>query len=467
MTSKFKEYSNIRTFRKRNNQFNIGLLIFGILFLYLIVTVFTYVTRTHITRYEVREGSILKDNTHSGLILREEMLVDAAESGYLNYYIAEGSKVGVGSNIYVLSDAEIEQAADAAADSAGPSSEEMTQILLNTQKYVENYNPNRFAETYNLKNGIDNILQNSSALGKQAHLDDLLVSGTVPGLRMFQTPKDGIAEFSRDGFETLTADQVTLDQLNKKDYLKEEFTNNQKVNAGDPVYKLITSETWTIVTQLSPETAKVFLEQKKKNVQIRMLNDNEKLWAGIRIEKKSDAYIAFLTLDNSMVRYASERYVDFELIMEDQSGLKIPKSAAAKKSFYIVPTSYITQSGKGRESGVIREVNAQKGRTEFVAADVYFEDETEGVSYLDAELFRHGDVILEPESEDTYVIGEKRELTGVYNINKGYAVFKQIKILAESEEYYIIQSGSSYGLSNYDHIALHGDEVNEHDIVLE
>lgn len=467
MSSKLKEYSNIRTFRKRNNQFNIGLLIFGILFLYLIVTVFTYVTKTHITRYEVREGSILKDNSHSGLILREETLVPADSSGYLNYYVAEGSKVAVGSNVYTISDSEIELTTDTSVPENGPSSEETVQILLSTQNFVENYNPNRFTETYNLKAGIDSILQNSSALGKLAHLDSLIASGTVPGLNLFTASDDGIVEFAQDGFETLTAGQVTLDHLNKKDYQKEEFTNNRQVSSGDTAYKLITSENWTIVTLLSPDTAKTLLENKRKSVRIRMLKDNETLWAGLKIEKKSDSYFAYLTLDNSMVRYASERYVDFELITEDESGLKIPKSAVVEKDFYIVPTSFITQSGKTKESGVIRESGGRRGKTEFIAADVYYEDETQGFSYLDAKLFQKGDVLLEPESEDNYVIGETRTLNGVFNINKGYAVFKQIEILAESEEYYIIQSGSSYGLSNYDQIALHGNEVTEHDVVLE
>lgn len=465
MASKFKEYSNIRAFRKRNNQFNIGLLIFGILFIYLIVTVLTYVTKTHITRYEVREGSILKDNSHSGLILREEVLVPATSSGYLNYYIAEGSKAAVGSNIYMLSDSEINLDTAGSEFESGPSSEENAQILLNTQKFVENYNPNHFSEAYALKSGIDNILQNSSALGKQAQLDSLLASGNIYGLNLFTAPDDGVVEFSQDGFETLTEEQVTLDHLNKKDYQKEEFLNNRKVSFGDPVYKLITSENWTIVTLLSPDTAKTLLENEKKSVRIKMLKDNETLWAGLKIEKKADAYFAYLTLDNSMIRYASDRYVDFELITEDESGLKIPKSSVTKKNFCVVPKSYITQNGSAMKTGVIRESN--NGKTTFVAADIYYEDETEALCYLDVDLFQKGDVILKPDSDETYVIGDTEELTGVYNINKGYAIFKHVEILAAGEEYYIIRSGSDYGLSNYDHIALHGDAVEEHDIVLE
>ena len=76
-----------------------------------------------------------------------------------------------------------------------------------------------------------------------------------------------------------------------------------------------------------------------------------------------------------------------------------------------------------------------------------------------------GDILVKPESTETMTLSEKTVLQGVYNINKGYAVFTQVKILCESEEYYIIEEGSKYGLSNYDHIALDGSTVQENDII--
>ena len=41
--------------------------------------------------------------------------------------------------------------------------------------------------------------------------------------------------------------------------------------------------------------------------------------------------LAYLGFDNSMIRYVNERYLDIEMILEDQSGLKIPKSAETEK----------------------------------------------------------------------------------------------------------------------------------------
>ena len=44
-------------------------------------------------------------------------------------------------------------------------------------------------------------------------------------------------------------------------------------------------------------------------------------------------------------------------------------------------------------------------------------------------------------------------------------MFKQITILCESDTYYIVEEGNSYGLSNYDHIALDSSNIQENDVV--
>ena len=87
------------------------------------------------------------------------------------------------------------------------------------------------------------------------------------------------------------------------------------------------------------------------------------------------------------------------------------------------------------------------------------------MAYLDMGSFKEGTVLQKPDSADTYTLSKTAKLSGVYNINKGYAVFRQINILCEGEEYYIIEDGNDYGLSNFDHIALDSKNVHENDIV--
>ena len=65
------------------------------------------------------------------------------------------------------------------------------------------------------------------------------------------------------------------------------------------------------------------------------------------------------------------------------------------------------------------------------------------------------------ENEGRFQISASASLQGVYNINKGYAVFKQIEVLASNDEYYTIRKGVSYGLAVYDHIVLDASTVEE------
>ena len=75
---------------------NIGLVIFVIIFIYLVFNVFSYVTTTHISIYEVEQGTMAANNIYRGLIIRNEHIVTAQNAGALNYYVKEASRVGYG-----------------------------------------------------------------------------------------------------------------------------------------------------------------------------------------------------------------------------------------------------------------------------------------------------------------------------------------------------------------------------------
>ena len=48
-----------------------------------------------------------------------------------------------------------------------------------------------------------------------------------------------------------------------------------------------------------------------------------------------------------------------------------------------------------------------------------------------------------------------RQLTGAYQVNRGYAIFKVFEILDESEDYYVVKNGSYNGLAAWDKILLY------------
>ena len=164
-----------------------------------------------------------------------------------------------------------------------------------------------------------------------------------------------------------------------------------------------------------------------------------------------------------MIRYCEDRYLNVELILEDQSGLKIPKSSVIEKEFYTVPEEYLTTSGSASSQGVMVK---EKEEVKYVPVSVYYTSE-DGSVYLNPKDLDGYDTIIKPESNDTYSLNKIKKLNGVYNINQGYAVFKVIEILCENDDYYIVQQKTSYGLSDYDHIVQDGTTIKEDEVVFQ
>lgn len=456
--------SNIRTYRKKK-YINIGLIIFGIIFLYLIVTVIMYLTAPRTIPYEVREGSILKDNAYTGIAIRNESVVYAEQEGYINYYTTDHSKVRTGTNIYTLSSEKLNFENQSSENSdVLLSEEEKNAFSLKMQTFSESFQDSSFSDVYLFKNEIENTLQHISSQSRTDQLNAMLEAGMPSNMMVHPSSDDGIVVYSVDEMENLTVDTVTSESLNKSGYRKTEFSNNTKVNAGDPVYKLIADESWSLVLDVSQN---IYDNLKERNtIKVRFLKDNQSLIGKLTFKNNEEGHIlAYITFDNSMIRYVSERYLDVELILEDQSGLKIPKSAETEKEFYVVPKSYITQGGNTSDQGVLKQTTDKNGEsiTEFLPVSIYYEENE--MVYLDPNVFQKQDVLIRPESTETYTLNEKKSLKGVYSINKGYAMFKQIHILCESEEYYIVEEGNEYGLSNYDRIALDSTGIKENDIV--
>ena len=64
----------IKKYRKPLN-LNIGMLIFGAIFIYVIICVILYFQTDHIVRYEVTEGSLATNNIYRGVSIRTEEVV--------------------------------------------------------------------------------------------------------------------------------------------------------------------------------------------------------------------------------------------------------------------------------------------------------------------------------------------------------------------------------------------------------
>lgn len=456
------ENKKVLVYRKKWKM-NIGIVLFGILFLYLIVLIISYATRDKVSTYEVHMGTILNDESYTGMAIREEKVVPAEKSGYVTYPSADNRKVKMGADVCLISPEKLSNQNNGNETDKNKvkelTDEQQNSLGLMVQSFTDNFTDAGFSEVYSFKNSIDNTLADFSSLDNSGTFGTLL--NNHPENSLFQSADDGVIAYEIDGYESFPEEQITIANFDKEKYTVKELENNMEIASGDPMYKLITSEDWSVVVPITEKTAEELKD--RSSITVRFLKDNEEMIGSLSVRKQGEQYMAYIHFADGMIRYADERFLDLELIITDYTGLKIPKSAIVKKPFYVVPTEYVTQGGNSDETGVLRRSKDNQNTTEFVPLNIYYTKDN--LAYFNLTELDKGDILIKPDSNMTYVVGEQKKLTGVYQVNKGYAVFKQIQILCESKEYYIVQAKNEFGLSNYDHIALDSKNVKENDII--
>ena len=98
---------------KRVFTLNIGTILFGCLFIYMLFSIILYFTSVHFTSYQVVAGPLSKNETYTGLALYNEQVVTADTGGYLNYYTREGIKINASAIVYSLGEQQMQAAAQA------------------------------------------------------------------------------------------------------------------------------------------------------------------------------------------------------------------------------------------------------------------------------------------------------------------------------------------------------------------
>ena len=457
-----EKQDNVITFRG-TSQFRIGIVICGIIFVYVLFRLLSYLTSENITVYEVKDGTIVTDHSYRALILRQEELVHADMDGYVYYFATSGGRVGVRSLIYAVDETgsivNDLLAAGGGTEKLSDSSFQMTENAMST--FVGEYQDTAFQKTYLFK---DRLLDSLNALQVDAlmdkHRDEIEKAQSENTYHSYYPPRPGLVSYMVDGMEGVTASDFNPAVFVKG--TKESNVKSQtKIESGDVAYKLITSDDWTMVVPVDRAVGNELGDD--RNVKVTFESDGNSAWASVSYLEKDEVPYLVLKLDDSMERYADLRFVNIELMLDEKSGLKIPNSSIVKKTFYTVPKSYFLQGDNTKDMGVL--VRKEGGReSEFVIPTIY--KETKKAYYIDDETVSEGDELLSPDSLETYTVGtETDDLAGVYNVNKGFAVFKQIEPIQKNEDYTIIRTGTPYGLALYDRIVLQGDKVQENEII--
>lgn len=440
---------------RRYSFFNIGTLLFGTIFIYMVISVFMYMTETHITAYEVKKGTITGNYRYPALALREELIVSASQSGSLRYLVREGSKTSAGGAVCAIDES---GSTEPAAISDFTLDEENESRLMNVMSsFTIDYSGSAFQKTYDLKSSVDGII--SEIIEEQS-------GSYVSSRNQIIAPESGFTVYSIDQFENLTEAELTAKHFSQSDYSAQDLRSRKYIGAGEAAFKLITSEAWALYFPIDDKLRTELTDSTK--IKFRFLKDNVTFSAPFTIIQNGEDVFGRITMDSSIVRYATDRFLEIELVMNKKSGLKIPSSSIVERSFYRIPEEYvIVNEDTDQEVALKVESFGEDGssKVRYVTANVY--DYDEGEYLVDRQLLNEGDYILMENSSKKIQLQEKdvEVLHGVYNINKGYAVFREITVIDENEEYCIVESNNIYGLAAYDYIVLNASEVTEDQIV--
>ncbi|RGZ01472.1 HlyD family efflux transporter periplasmic adaptor subunit [Clostridium sp. AM58-1XD] len=317
--------------------------------------------------------------------------------------------------------------------------------------------------------GIEDREGENSTAGQETEADESKETAAADSLEEDKAYAEEQAEITRSMtmYSDITASNISEDLFDKSKYIRNITKSGQLIGKGVPVYKVISSENWSVVFQMTEDDVKEYGDRQTLDV---LFGGHGLTMTGkfSMIAGTDGKTYGKLDFDKYMVQFASDRFINFEIISEEVKGLKIPVSAVTSKDFFLVPVDYISQGGDSSKMGFMKEIYSEKGTSvQFVPADVYYS--TEEYYYInksDSSELKEGDYIVKPGSaSDRFQIGQTASLQGVYNINKGYAVFRQIEVLTSNDEYYTVEKGTKYGLSVYDHIVLNADTVQEGELI--
>lgn len=466
MASKKKNRKIVKYKKGRN--INIGVIIFSLMLIYIAVNVFIYLTNEKVGIYEIVEGSTLSatNRSYTGLIIRDEKIGNAEKSGYINYYIKEGNKISPITSLYSIDESGtisqmLEQSAD---DESTLSDENLSSVKSEITSFVSNYNSMDFSSVYDFKFDLESTLLEYINLNALESLNESLKESGAGNVFKIYSPKvSGIVEYYTDGMENLKESKISSKTFDKDSYTKNTYLTNTLVEKDSAIYKVIKDEEWYIYIPLTSEEATFYTDTSVVN--IKFIKDNMECRANFDIINNNGEIFGKLTLYKYMVRYADCRFIDIQIMNDEISGLKIPKTSLVEKEFYTVPLEFGAKGGDSNSLGFYKKVADETGNEsiEFITPIIYATDEN--FYYLSPDEFEESTWLVKPDSTDSYALKATSPLKGVYNVNQGYCVFKKVNIIAESGNYYIIEAGTPNGTAIYDHIILDSDSVNPEQII--
>ncbi len=447
-------------FQKKRKKVNILFILFVGVLIYGLVVMINYLRTTHTVRYQVVEGSLATSTIYRAIAIRDEKIVANPIAGYVNFIAREGQRVAVGDLVYLVDESgNLNDYIE--AQSLGENTltdKELNDFRTDIINFVHGYDNTDFDSVYDFKYSLKNTvskLANTKLLNNM----DGATSASSLSFKYVYSGNTGLVAYWYDGYEDLKPNEISKTCFDEKKYEKTQLLSNQLRGIDEEIYKLCLNNEWSVVFPVDDDFGEELLEE--DYVLVKFLKNQDESWGKVSLLHNADGTYAQLTFSNSMISFVDERYLDIELELKNESGLKIPVSSIAEKEFFLIDENYVTEDENDNYTVLMQVYNEDGTKTaSSFKLEVYYYDENIGAYYVDDTILSAGDLLFGSD-QTTFVVRERGTLIGVYNINKGYADFKQITILYQNEDYAIVKSNTTYGLRVYDYIALDADTVDD------
>ena len=209
--------------------------------------------------------------------------------------------------------------------------------------YSRKFSPGDFVSIYDFKSGAVSSAQKISNRKVLSEIPDLSSTSIHP----CYAEETGEILYFVDNCEGITFENLTVENFDRTGYKKNQIANGSRITAGEPAYKMVTDENWSVAIHVaSAEEASELV--KRAYIQVRFLENQMISWATVSSRSDdNDNYYVNLRFSNSMSDFCLDRFVDVELIASQQSGLKVPNSSITKGSFFLVPKEFVFEGVGG------------------------------------------------------------------------------------------------------------------------
>ena len=468
--------------KSKFHRFNSTNWVIIIIALYLVIILVVYIRQDHINPYLVESYTYHDDSIVQGIALFDEKVQKSDASGYIDFYVPEGDRVKVGATVYTL-------------DETGEFSKLLSKTLegqtqtFNSDQWYDlkdklfaistGYSDTKFSDLYSSKKKLD-----SSVLDYlyDSAVSELNSSLDTSGYVQCKSDKSTICLFHIDGYEGVAPASLGSEDFSGKNYQSKVLRTGEMVVSGTDVYKEINSDKWQICFEITEAiSSKINLGVNTLEVYFPKTDMTMELPFSVAVSTKDGSKIGILSMNKYLNNYLEDRFVDFQIVTNDINGLLIPKKSVTTNTYYSVPANFGCYGQDGTLGFYV--VHPQTGDLTPKFENLTFYGVSGGNYLISNKEVAVGDYLIMPfeigsedapedgnpmidfEKQERFYIGPMETLSGVYNINQGYTFFRKVVPIGEVDDMYIVSPSTRYGISEYDHIAISAEGIEEFKLV--